>query len=94
MRYENRKFADQTIAIDGNQYIGCTLERCELVYRGGESTEISNCSLGSCRFTFEGPAGTTLNFLSEMYHGGFQSIVEATFNNIRSNQNQTSRTIH
>jgi hypothetical protein len=94
MRYENRKFADQTIALDGNQYIGCNFERCNLVYKGNKPTEIGNCSLDDCRFTFDGPAGNALNLLGALYHGGFQSLVESTFNNIRSVPNQISRTIH
>ena len=94
MRYENTKFVDETLVLDGNQYIGCTLERCSLIYRGTGVTEIGNCSFIDSRFTMDGAAANTLNFLSAIYHGGFQSIVEQTFNNIRSNNRPAGWTVH
>lgn len=32
MRYENRNFENETLTLDGNEYIGCTFKDCTMVY--------------------------------------------------------------
>lgn len=68
------KITDQTIAdteqiIDGNEYAGCTFQRCKMVYRGGGIPTISDCRFEDCAWQFEEAAERTLLFMKLLYHG-------------------------
>ena len=61
---------DQTINqrtnLDGNRYVNCDFDNCELVYDGGLPPAFDNCRFNDARFNFQGPAGATLMFLNAM----------------------------
>ncbi len=73
MRVERRVFRDETVALDGNEFVDCVFERCCLTFAGG------NCSLTGCRLEeggvkFIGPAQNTVKFLNALSKlgSGFQ----------------------
>lgn len=80
-------FTDETVELDGADFVGCTFEGCELVYRGGEiPRRVEGNTFRDCRWRFEGAAGRTVRFMAALYRGlddlGEQ-IVERTFDEIR-----------
>lgn len=93
MQYENRTFNDTDVLLDDSQFIGCTLERCNLIYHGAGVCTMKNCSIINCRVTFDGAAQRTLNMLAALYAGGFATLIEATFDNIRGHHKPGSDTL-
>ncbi|MDJ0929595.1 hypothetical protein [Breoghania sp.] len=85
-----RHFLKETVVIDGRSLDNCTFRDCHLIYRGGEPPKIRGCSFDACRWEFEGEAAQTLLFLTGLYHGDFDSVVENTFEAIRTPPPQTA----
>jgi hypothetical protein len=88
--HKNETFTDRRVDIDGNSFEGCTFERCQVVYSGGEHSRMVGCTFkDDCTFHLDGAASRTLAYLQSIYHNmgpvGVQ-LVEATFNAIRLNQ--------
>lgn len=81
------RFEDETVELDGAEFVGCTFEGCELVYRGGElPRRVEENTFRDCRWRFGEAAGRTLRFMEALYgglgdHG--EKIVERTFDHIR-----------
>lgn len=84
MKYLGTKFRNETVELDGNEYDGCRFENCHLIYRGTAPMTLTNCSFLGFTIALEDAAAHTLDFLTALYHGGFQSNIEQTFNNIRT----------
>jgi len=84
-KFEKQTFADTSIVIDGNEYVGCRFSQCEIIFAGGSLPNLTNNSFTDCRWTFDGPAGRTVQFMKALYEGGGKGLVEATFDNIRGN---------
>lgn len=85
MKYSNKTFREETVDLDGNEYIHCTFERCKLMYLGGLIPRLDTCHFDSSPFMFEKGAGNTIEFLRELYHGGLHQNVEAFFDDLRRN---------
>jgi len=83
MRFENTTFTDQDVAVDGNEYEGCRFENCNIIYRGSGAVSFTGCSFGNHRITFKDGAASTIGFMQSLYHGGWEHLIEATFDNIR-----------
>lgn len=94
MKSESTTFSNQPVDLDDNEFISCRFEKCNLVYRGGKPPSLVNCSFGEFRISFEGAAADTLSFITALYHGGFKAVIEATFDNIRSDPRKRDWTIH
>jgi hypothetical protein len=94
MKFESTAFSNQLVDLDDNEFIGCRFEKCNLIYRGGKPPSLVNCSFDKFRISFEYAAADTLSFMTALYHGGFKSVIEATFNNIRSDPKKRDWTIH
>lgn len=54
-----------------------------MVYSGGEIPALSGCQFDDCNWQFAGDAANTIAFLSGMYQGGFDRLIESTFHEIR-----------
>jgi hypothetical protein len=85
--YVNKKFVNERMDVDASSFEKCRFEKCQIVYSGGDSTQMSGCTFDDqCTFGLDGPASRTLTYLHGMYHnmgpGGAQ-IVEKTFDGIR-----------
>lgn len=79
----NEEFTNVTVPLDGEEFRDCTFRNCLFVYRGGPPPTLDNCSFYGFTMGFDGAAGQTLKLLWQLYHGGFQSVIESTLNNIR-----------
>ena len=84
MRFTNETFADEIITLDDNSFIDCNIVQCDIVYEGTGVGVLANCIIESARFSFTGAAARTLDLMSKLYANGGASIVEATFEAIRS----------
>nr|DAL09305.1 MAG TPA_asm: LH3 HEXON-INTERLACING CAPSID protein, CAPSID PROTEIN, BETA-HELIX [Caudoviricetes sp.] len=79
-------FEDTNVLLDGFSYENCTFTRCKIVYSATDTFALVNNRFNDCKWSFEGPAGNTLQFLKAMYKdmGDFgKQMVEATFENIK-----------
>jgi hypothetical protein len=85
MQYANKKFKDETVDLDGNQFVGCSFEGCKLMYYGGPIPFFDSCKFGDSSFMFEKGAGNAVEFLRELYHCGLHQNVEAFFEDLRKN---------
>jgi hypothetical protein len=82
--FQNSTFRNETIELDGKEFEGCRFENCYLIYRATAPMTLTNCSFLGFTITLEDAAANTLDFLTALYHGGFQSTIEQTFNNVRT----------
>ena len=78
-------FKGNAITLDGNEYFGCKFDGCQLIFCGTQGVTLENCNFGTNAWVFDGPAARTLAFMTAMHSGGAQSLIEATFENIRGN---------
>jgi hypothetical protein len=69
MEFDGQAFADTREVVDGNKYLNCRFERCEIVYCGGEIPHMIGCTFDACAWHFEDAAGRTLQFMNLLYHG-------------------------
>lgn len=85
MRIEET-FQGESIELDGEEFIKCSFEECEIVYAGGEGPRIVNCSFSRCSWKFDAAAARTISFMRAMYHGmggAGRQLIEDTFETIR-----------
>ena len=84
-----------TVDLDGNEFDGCVIQDCTLMYRGGEVPALTNCLVAYCQFAFDGSALNTIDFLRAFYRGGFQPVIDDVFQSIRTDgPPPTKETIH
>ena len=83
--FENGKFTNEAISLDGNKYEGCTFTNCELLIGASAPFGLSNSDFNGCRWTFTGSAALTMHILAMLYQSGpeIQKVIEQTFENIR-----------
>lgn len=84
--YENSKFRNSTVDLDGASFKDCTFHGCSLRYSGGVPPTMVACDFYESRFEFAGAAANTVGFMRGIYHGmgeGGRKIIEATFDSIR-----------
>lgn len=87
MEHRNKVFRDQEVRLDGNAFIECRFEGCNLVYGGDGAVGLQGCTFDKVEWEFVGEAANTLAFLSSLYHHfgkGGQDLVENIFEQIRS----------
>ena len=94
MTHEDTEFRDATIALDGHAFVRCLFTNCRLVYSGGQPPTLDTCSFDRFTFEFDGAASLTLSFLALLYHGGFQRVVDDTFERIRHEKNSGPVNVH
>ncbi len=82
-QHQGATFANETVALDGNDYLNCTFTNCEIVFSGTASVNLNGVNFNDCRWTFEGPAGMTVNFMTALYQAGMTELIDQTFENIR-----------
>ncbi|WP_226571258.1 hypothetical protein [Mangrovibacter yixingensis] len=86
IKYISSVFENSVVELDGNHYEKCTFKDCIIVFKGLKTFNLINCNFSGCKWTFEGPAANTVNFLKMMYKemGEFgKNMVDATFENIK-----------
>jgi hypothetical protein len=70
MRYEGKEFRNQTLILDGNSYVRCTIVDCILSYSGTTEISLSECNMGSNEFAYDGYAANTVRTLQSIAHAG------------------------
>ena len=80
---QSKAFSSTIIDLDGRSFIKCSFTNCTFTYAGGKLPVISDCTFNDCRWQFAENAANTIAFLSGMYNGGFDKLVEDTFHEVR-----------
>ena len=77
-------FENQTVILDGNEFIHCEMRRCNLIYQGRDSVKLEHCQIAGCTWQFEDAAQRTVMMLKGLYLSGHvgKEIVEAIFRNV------------
>ncbi len=86
MRFISSTFKNTTVDLDGSHYENCTFQNCDIRFRGTALFGLVGCKFESCKWSLDGPAANTIQFLRLMYKdmGDFgKQMVEATFENIK-----------
>ncbi len=86
MRHEDQKFDGSREIIDGNEYVNCEFQKCNLIFQGGDLPTINGCKMVDCTWSFDQAAMRTVQFMQAIYGGmgdGGKQLIEATFNTIR-----------
>ena len=81
--HEGATFANETVVLDGNDYRNCTFTNCEIVFNATSSVSLNGINFNDCQWTFGGPAGTTINFMTALYQAGVTDLIDQTIDNIR-----------
>jgi hypothetical protein len=66
MRFANQAFRNETITLDGNEYVECSFSNCKFQYSGGEFN-ISKIVFDTMEFTVDGPAARTVLLLRSLW---------------------------
>jgi hypothetical protein len=82
--HEGRLFRDMRIKIDGQRFVGCTFERCSMVYFGGDLPHFEGGTIESCAWELAGAAKQTIKFLVMMRELGAPEIAERFIDQVRS----------
>jgi hypothetical protein len=83
--YQDQALGHQTVVLDGNEYIDCQFESCQLIYKGGELPRLNRCQFVRCSWHLEDAAQRTIRFLRSIYHSGpgGRELVEDTLKHVR-----------
>jgi hypothetical protein len=88
--FEQKKFKNQAVLLDGNSYKTCEFKNCTLVFNGIAAPSLAGNTIDACNWRLDGPAANTLTFLAALYQMGpeMQELVEQTFNTMRGRGNE------
>jgi hypothetical protein len=80
-QYKNQTFKQQTLVLDGNSFEGCEFQSCTLVFNGVSEVSLTGSQIKDCRWSFDGPAARTLQFMQALYQsgGGGRDLMAETF---------------
>lgn len=76
-------YASERVLLDGKHFEDCTFDTCTLIYRGGVPPNFVRCDFAAPQFAFEEAAQSTVQFMSAIYNGIDERIIERTFDEIR-----------
>ena len=79
--YKQQTLENQTVVLDGNEFIGCELRHCTLVYKAHDVVKLDHCHLVGCAWQFEDAALRTVSMLKGLYLSGpaGKEVVENIF---------------
>lgn len=83
MDYVNETFTNRRVDLSKNSFKKCVFNHCLLVFDGTGATDLDDCDPTDSQFAFDGYAGTTLLFLTDIYKNGGAHVVEEIFTHIR-----------
>ena len=84
MTYENERFINQELTVDGNIYNNCHFENCVLMFQGGDNPVFNNCTFQNIKVQLKGQAAQTANYLSSLMSSGLPQQVENVLGDVRS----------
>ena len=76
-------YSSERVVLDGKHFEDCSFDTCTLVYQGGVPPNFVRCDFAAPRFVFEEAAQSTIQFMSAIYNGIDERIIERTFDEIR-----------
>lgn len=68
--YQGKRFADQTVELNGDTFVDCTFERCHLRYIGHSEFSLRGCTFIDPVWVWEGAVLNTIRMLAAMYRLG------------------------
>ena len=77
-----KTFNNQTLQVDGHEYVGCTFNGCRLTYSGGAVPMFTDFKMEGCTFALEDAADRTIAFLTSLARtgsGGVSMVKELFF---------------
>jgi hypothetical protein len=84
MIIRNQTLENVRVSLDGGSFYGCVFVRCTLIYSGLLPVFfLEGCRFNDCNWEFNGPAMTTIQFMSAIYKAGARDLIEGTFRSIR-----------
>lgn len=82
----SKSFVSKKVELDKKYFEDCSFTNCTFIFSGGLPPVLIRCSFENCSWQFADQAANTLGFLSGLYAGGFDGMVESTFHGIRKGQ--------
>lgn len=87
MKISKNTFTSEEVVLDFHEYESCQFTNCRFVVLGYGPFALNQCEVTNCEFTFAGPAASTIQTMTTIYHSlGDQgkALIEGTFENIRT----------
>ena len=84
--FHGSTFQNLTIDVDGNQYVDCTFDHCQIRFSGKAAPQFISCAFNDCQFSLDGSAAMTIAYLASVYQGlgeGGRALVETLFEEIK-----------
>ncbi len=84
--YKDLSKDNESVVLDGNEFITCSFQNCKMIYQGGELPKLQQCHFTRCSWHLEDAAQRTILFLRSVYHSGpgGKELVEETLKHIRT----------
>lgn len=86
MRIHEHEFENQEVVLDFHEFDHCTFKNCRMKVYGYGAFTLKNNTISDCKWEFAGPAASTVQVMTLLYHGGARDLIEATMENIRKGQ--------
>ena len=67
MVHKGLVFKNKTIELDGNTFVDCQFDDCELVFRGKDPVDLGRCHFNRPKWQFHDGAGDTITLLRMLY---------------------------
>ncbi|NJR43121.1 MAG: hypothetical protein HC767_11180 [Akkermansiaceae bacterium] len=86
MKIAKHNFTNEEVILDFHEYESCEFKNCKFVVLGYGPFALNQCEVVNCEFHFAGPAASTIQTMTTIYHNiGEQgkNLIEATFESIR-----------
>lgn len=87
MKISKNNFTNEEVVLDFHEYEACQFTNCRFVVLGYGPFSLNQCEVTNCEFTFAGPAASTIQTMTTIYHNiGEQGkkLIEGTFDQIRN----------
>ena len=91
MKISKNNFSNEEVILDFHEYESCTFTKCRFVVLGYGPFALNKCEVTNREFTFAGPAASTIQTMTTIYHNiGEQGkeLIEGTFDQIRNANTQ------
>lgn len=89
--YDGATLEGQTLEADGSSFVGATLTKCTLVYRGGLLPNLANAVFHDSGWSFSDAAGRTLVLWALIEANSPPQVPQALLQSARDNLRMTSR---
>lgn len=82
--FTNKRFKNDEIVVDGNEYIDCRFDNCVLIFEGGEPPIFKGCSFASIKIQLQGEASRTTSYLNKLFNNGLPDEVEQVLDDVKT----------